>query len=69
MNKYIVTTSVNCFAYKCQTRFVSGPKQTDLFRNQASKSAFHARLQNTNISSIDNILAHCGHKSIFSQSN
>ena len=66
MNKYIVTTSVNCFAYKCQTRFVSCPKKIDLFRNQASKSVFHAHLQNKNSSPIDNFLAHCGYKSIFS---
>ena len=66
MNKYIVTTSVNCFAYKCQTRFVSGPKQIDIFRNQSCKSVFHGRLQNTNSSSIDKFLAHCGYKSICS---
>ena len=66
MNKYIVTSSVNCIAYKCQTRFASGRKQIDLFRNQDIKSVFYRCLQNTNYSSIDNFLAHCGYKSIVS---
>ena len=66
MNKYIVTSSLNCIAYKCQTRFVSGRNQIDLLRNQANKSVLYGCLQNTDNSPINSFLAHCGYESICS---